>query len=265
MDRAPECAHGALPGLFAHARRGEHVKNTIAAVASLALIAGSANAAVFSFATDTAVNHWTFFGGASNGQITNGIIPGGGLSLQVDDNGPLPTLTFATRLQAHYSLSYVGSTPTDNGQYVHNYLVSGQFTFLDTSNGSPLLTTSFTNGEFAVQGGEHSWNTTASLNAEVLRGASLSMFWNGDSLAGYGLDHNSSVAAGGLQFALTSINTSGKLPYDQSNPGVQLDQGMYPAQQWYAEGAYSATSNVPAPGSLVLGMFGLAAARRRRA
>ena len=51
-----------------------------------------------------------------------------------------------------------------------------------------------------------------------------------------------------------------------SSQGVSLDSKMYPAQQWFAEGSYSASSNVPTPGAMVLGGMGiLAAARRRRA
>ncbi|MFO0834082.1 MAG: hypothetical protein U0638_03855 [Phycisphaerales bacterium] len=243
------------------------MKYTLAAMAGMALVAGPANAAFFSFASDTADHHWTFFGGPTPNHFHDGILPGGKLDLEIDDNnGPLPTLTFSTRLQAQFDLSYVGSIPLGNGDYSHNYLVSGEFTFIDLATLNPLLVTSFSGGVFTARGGQNSWYSTAGFGADNFGAANIQMSWFGGSLPGYGLQPGAFVDPQGFQYTLSAINTSGQLPYDMSNPGVKLDQAMYPAQQWFAEGSYSASSNVPAPGALVLGGMGiLAAARRRRA
>lgn len=243
------------------------MKYTLATVAGLALFAGTANAAFFSFASDTADRHWTFVGGNTPNRFHDGIGPGGKVDLMIDDNnGPLPTLTFSSRLQAQFELKHVGSIPLGNGDFSHNYLVSGTFTFFDLATNTPLLFTSFSDGLYAARGGEHSWYTTAGFGADNFGAADITMSWGGAPLPGYGLNPGTFIDPMGFQFTLTAINTSGQLPYDMSNPGVELNRDMLPSQQWFAEGSYSAAGNVPAPGALVLGGLGLvAAARRRRA
>lgn len=243
------------------------MKYTLAAMAGMALVAGTAHAAFFSFASDTADHHWTFFGGPAPNHFRDGILPGGKLDLQIDDNnGPLPTLTFSTRLQAQFDLTYAGSIPLGNGDFSHNYLVAGEFTFLDLATLQPLLVTTFSGGLFTARGGQNSWYSTAGFGADNFGGANIDMSWHGATLPGYGLAPGSFIDPQGFQYTLSAINTSGQIPYDMSSQGVALDQRMYPAQQWYAEGSYSASSNVPAPGALVLGGLGIvAAARRRRA
>lgn len=242
------------------------MKFTLAAVAGTALLAGPAHAAFFSFASDTADHHWTFFGGPTPSHFRDGILPGGKVDLQIDDNnGPLPTLTFSTRLQANFDLSYAGSIPLGNGDFSHSYLVSGEFTFIDVATSLPLLTTTFDNGLFTARGGQNSWYSTAGFGADNFGAANITMSWFGASLPGYGLQPGAFVDPQGFQYTLTALNTSGQIPYDMSAQGVALDNHMYPAQAWFAEGSYSASSNVPAPGALVLGGLGvLAAARRRR-
>lgn len=243
------------------------MKYTLAALAGMAIVAGTANAAFFSFASDTADHNWTFIGGNALNHFHDGIGPGGKVDLLIDDNnGPLPTLTFSTHLQAQFDLSYIGSLPLGNGDYSHNYLVSGQFVFVDVATGTPLLFTNFSDGLFTARGGANSWYSTAGFGADNFGGANINMSWGGTSLPGYGLNPGTFINPQGFQYTLTAINTSGQLPYDMSSPGVKLDQAMYPSAQWFAEGSYSASGNVPAPGALVLGGMGIfAAARRRRA
>jgi MYXO-CTERM domain-containing protein len=249
------------------AEEGATVKYTLTALAGMALVAGSANAAFFSFASDTADHHWTFFGGPAANQFRDGILPGGKLDLLVDDNnGPLPTLTFSTRLIAQFDLAYAGSIPLGNGDFSHNYFVSGEFTFLDLSSMSPLLVTTFSGGLFTARGGQDSWYSTAGFGADNFGAASINMSWHGSTLPGYGLQPGQFVDPQGFQYTLSALNTSGQIPYDMSSQGVTLNRDMYPSQQWFAEGSYSASSNVPTPGALVLtGMGIFAAARRRRA
>ncbi|MCC6228189.1 MAG: hypothetical protein IT432_03070 [Phycisphaerales bacterium] len=243
------------------------MKYTLVAVAGTALLAGTAHAAFFSFASDTADHHWTFFGGQTPTHFRDGILPGGALDLQVDDNnGPLPTLGFSTRLQAQFDLAYAGSIPLGNGDFSHSYSISGQFTFLDLATLQPLLVTTFSGGLFTARGGQSSWYSTAGFGADNFGGATINMSWHGPNLPGYGLIPGSFVDPQGFQYSLSAINTSGLIPYDMSSQGVALDSKMYPAQQWYAEGSYSASSNVPSPGALVLGGLGIVSvARRRRA
>lgn len=243
------------------------MKYTLTALAGMALVAGSANAAFFSFASDTADRQWTFIGGNAPNLFHDGIGPAGKVDLMIDDNnGPLPTLTFSSRLQAQFDLKHVGSIPLGNGDFSHNYLVSGQFVFLDIATGTPLLFTNFSDGLFTARGGQDSWYSTAGFGADSFGGANITMSWGGAPLPGYGLNPGTFINPQGFQYTLTAINTSGQLPYDMSSPGVKLDQAMYPTEQWFAEGSYSASGNVPAPGALVLGGLGvIAAARRRRA
>lgn len=242
------------------------MKYTLAALAGMALLGGTANAALFSFASDTADRNWTFIGGNAANHFHDGVGPNGKVDLMIDDNnGPLPTLTFSTRLQAQFDLTYVGSLPLGNGDFSHNYLVAGQFTFVDIATGTPLLFTTFSDGLFTARGGQNSWYTTAGFGADNFGGAKINMSWGGAALPGYGLNPGTFINPQGFQYTLTAINTSGKLPYDMSSPGVPLDSHGLPAQEWFAEGSYSASGNVPAPGAIVLsGMGILAAARRRR-
>lgn len=242
------------------------MKKILTAAAAIAVAAGSANAAFFSFASDRASGAWTFTG--SGASITAATGPMNFLDLHIDDqNGPMPTITNSVIFRADFTISYVGSIPLGAGAFSHNYLSQGTFTFLDVATGTALLTTVFEGGLFTARGGASSWFSTAALQADNGPGGFVGMTWGGRDLPAYGL--GTGPLAGlpsGFAFDFTALNTSGSIPYDNSSPGVEVDTATrLPVQQWWSESSYSAHGFVPTPGTLALvGMGGLVLARRRR-
>src|SRR4051794_18501579 len=104
------------------------------ACAALALAAGSANAAFFSFASGT--DHaWVYTGnGASITNGTNGSADP--IVLNIDDeNGPAPVLQVSVSFAANYTLSFVGSVPLPGGAISYNYAATGSYTFTDIASG----------------------------------------------------------------------------------------------------------------------------------
>ena len=68
----------------------------------------------------------------------------------------------------------------------------------------------------------------------------------------------------GLLVGLSTLNTSGTIPYSGQSPGANLGANMLPVDTWWSEASFTAF-RVPAPGTLaLLGLGGLAALRRRR-
>jgi hypothetical protein len=230
--------------------------------AVVALVAGSAHAAFLSFASDTADRAWTFTG--SGATFTNGTGPNDPIVLHVDDNnGVLPRLDVSARFNASVTLSYVASVPLGGGAFSHNYLASGTFSFVDILSGTTLLTTTFSNALYTARGGQSSWFTTGALQADSFGGANVSMVWGGASLPGYGLSPGA-LDSQGFGFDLTVVNTSGAIPYNFQSPGVALGANFLPSATWFSESSYSAAI-LPTPGSMtLLGLAGLAFARRRR-
>jgi hypothetical protein len=230
--------------------------------AVVALAAGTAHAAFLSFASDTADHAWTFTGNGAN--FSNGTGPNDPLVLHVDDNnGLLPRLDVSVNFSANVTLSYVASVPLGGGAFSHNYLASGEFTFTDVLSGTTLLTTTFSNALYTARGGQASWFTTGALQADTNAGGVVNMVWGGASLPGYGLTPGA-VISHGFGFDLTVVNTSGAIPYNFQNPGVALDANFLPSATWYSESSFSA-GVLPTPGTVtLLGLAGLAVARRRR-
>jgi len=236
------------------------MKSQILAAAMLTLAAGTANAAIISFASDTSDQSWTFTGNGAG--VNNATGPNNFLTMQIDDNnGPLPLLSISTRFTAQYSLAYVGSLPI-GGAFSHNYLATGSFAFQDVGTGVTILTVNFSNAVFTSVGAQASWFGTAALQGDNVGGASVSFNWNGAALPGYGLTPGN--FGGNFAFGLSTLNSSGAIPYAGQSPGRNLDAGHLPSGQWWSESSLSAFM-VPAPGSLsLLGLAGLAIARRRR-
>jgi hypothetical protein len=234
---------------------------TAAAVGMLAL-AGSAQAALFSFASDTSDRSWTFSGqGAS---VVDATGPNDYLTLHIDDNnGILPRIDVSTQFNANYTISYVGSVPLGGGAFSHNYLASGSYSFTDVATNTTILTVNFTNCLFTARGGQMSWFTTAALQGDNGAGATVSMTWNGAPLPGY--DLLPGVLPGSFAFGHSALNSSGAIPYQNQSPGANLGANMLPTATWWSEASFSAIRIVPAPGSLaLLGLGALAAMRRRR-
>lgn len=247
------------------------MKKELAIIAIVAAAATTANAAFFSFASDTRDRAWTF-NGNPGGPIAAGIAsaPGpGGLTLHIDDNnGILPRIDVSIRFEAEYSIAHVGSLQVAPGVFSHNYRAQGRYTFVDIAAGVPLLTCEFSGALFTARGGENSWFSTAALQVDDAANGVVNYVWSGANLPGYQLSPGPLLGSPrGFAFDLTAINRSGSIPYDNSLPGVGLNpQTRLPNAEWWSEASYSANAFVPAPGSLaLLAAGGLAAGRRRRA
>jgi len=185
-----------------------------------------------------------------------------------DDNGPAVPLQVSVSFSAQYTLSFVGSVPLPGGAISYNYAAAGQFTFTDVATNTALLTTTFSNALFTARGSDTAWFTTGALQVDSSGGATVSMVWGGANLPAYGLAPGSlNGVPRGFAFDLTTINTSGAIPYGGLNPGVAINANTkLPTATWFSESSYSSTARVPAPaGSMALmGLGGLALRRRRR-
>jgi hypothetical protein len=235
------------------------------ACAAVAFAAGSAQGAFFSFASDSRDHAWTYSGSGAN--VSDATAPSDPVTLLIEDNnGALPALNVSAQFNAQYTLSFAGDVNLGGGAVSHNYLASGSFHFVDVASGTNLLTVNFTNCLFTARGAAASWFTTAALQGDDGSGATVDMIWGGANLPGYGLAPGALGSPRGFGFDLTALNTSGAIPYAGQNPGVALDAGHFPAATWFSESSFSASaSTVPAPGCIsVIGLAGLAAARRRR-
>jgi len=237
------------------------------ASAALALAAGSANAAFFSFATDTSDHSWVYTGSGANIQnATNG--SSDPMTLVIDDeNGLASPLQVSVAFSAQYTLTFVGSVNLPGGAISYNYAASGQFVMSDIATGTALLTTTFSNALFTARGDQSRWFTTAGLQVDDSGGSTLSMIWGGAALPQYGLAPGAlNGSPRDFNFGLTVINTSGSIPYNGTGPGVAINANTkLPSQTWFSESSFAAAARVPAPGSLaLLGLGALAMGRRRR-
>jgi MYXO-CTERM domain-containing protein len=222
-------------------------------------IAGSANAAYFSFASDNDHRSWTFAGNGANVRDANDATDPQ-LLLIDDNNGVLPSLPFDVEFDANFTIGFSGSVPLGNGAFVHNYVLNGTFTF--TAAGLPLLSATVSNGALTAIGTQTQWFSTATLQGSDYPGnpgGAVTYTWSGPAAPGYGLFPGQSIGPDDMAFTLSVINSS--LPR-----GVSLGDNMLPSGAWTAEGSYSGSSNfVPAPGALaLLGVGGLMVSRRRR-
>lgn len=231
--------------------------------AAIALATGSAQASFFSFASDSRDNAWTFSGTGAN--VVDATAPNSPVTLLIEDNnGGLPALSVSTQFNALISLTFAGDVPLGGGAVSHNYTASGSYHFMDVAAGVNLLTINFTNCLFTARGLTSSWFSTAALQGDDGSGASVVMIWSGANLPQYGLTPGVLPAPRGFAFDMTALNTSGAIPYNGQNPGVGLGANHFPVATWFAESSFSA-STAPAPGGIaVLGLAGLAMAKRRR-
>ena len=222
--------------------------------AVLALAAGSAQAAYFSFASDNNHTDWTFGGfGAS---VNDAQDPSDPMQLLIDDdNGLLPQLAFNVEFEADFDIAFVGSVPL-GGNLVHTYSVNGTFSFLQAGN--PLLTGTITNGALSAIGTQGAWFSTAAIQGNDNPNGSVSYQWFGADNPAYGLFASTSIGPDDGAFTLTVLN--------DGTPGVGLDPANLPSNEWFSEGSFSGSAQfIPTPGSLaVLGLAALAGLRRRR-
>jgi hypothetical protein len=234
------------------------MKFGIACLAAVALAAGSANGAFFSFASGSASGAWTFTGNGATFASGLGDTP---VRLLIDDDlGANPTLEVSALFTSSITLSHIASTPMGGGLFAHNYAASGTFMFVDAVSAVPLLTTTFTGGLFSAIGGEASWSASAAFQAS---GPSVAMVWSGANLPQYGLTPGP-LDAGSFAFGLSALNTSGSIPYNFQNPGAPLGGNSLPSTTWYSSASYTAAA-IPTPGSAAgLLLAGAFAARRRR-
>ena len=232
----------------------------VLAVLAVGCLVSSSQAALFSFASDNDHTSWTFTGaGASVRDAQDPLDP---QILLVDDhNGPLPAIPFAVEFQADFTISYLASVALGGGSFVHNYALNGTFSFLDAL-GNTLLSATVSNGALTALGGQTSWYSTATLQAnDNANGGSVVYTWNGAAIPGYDLLPGNSQGQDDMSFTLTALNGAGA-------SGVQLDRTSFlPSGEWTSEGSYSGTGRnfIPAPGAaMIAALGGLVALRRRR-
>jgi MYXO-CTERM domain-containing protein len=230
-------------------------------LAGSGLIAGAAlpaHAALFSFPSDNDSFSWTFSGSGASVRDANDPTDLVNLLLD-DDNGPLPTLSFQTEFEASFRLTYLASVPLGNGSFIHNYALSGTFSFLDVNNGNqPLLVGTIDAGAFTALGDQSNWFSTGTIQGgDNAFGGAVSYTWNGAALAGYNIAPGLLAGPDTAAFTLTLLNAGG--------PGVALGQDHLPTMSWNSEGSYSGSTNVPAPAAGgLLTLLGLGSLRRRR-
>ncbi|MGE3107418.1 MAG: hypothetical protein AB7G11_00800 [Phycisphaerales bacterium] len=229
-------------------------------LAGSGLIAGAAlpaQAAFFSFPSDNDSFSWTFSGSGASVRDAND--PTDVVSLLLDDdNGPLPTLSFLTEFQADLRIVYLASVPLGNGSFIHNYSLSGTFSFLDVNNNNqPLLTGTIDGGAFTALGDQSNWFSTATIQGnDNPAGGTVSYTWFGPSMPNYNIAQGQLPGPDTAAFTLTLLNAGG--------PGVSLGQDHLPSMTWNSEGSYSGSTNVPTPAAGgLLALLGMGLRRRR--
>ncbi len=236
------------------------------ALLSIAGLAATSQAGLLSFASDFSDNSWTFIGErhADHFAIVDGIDINDPMTLLIDDdNGMLDPLSFQVDFNAHMDLDYLSSTDLGGGLFLHTYAISevdlGWF-----NDSGAVMEITVEGGIVTVLGGQSSWGSTATIQASDTTGSVT--YTSSIDAPDYGIFVGDSVGNDDFAFTLTAINTSGSIPYDFSNPGVDLGSDMLPDTDFYAEGSFSGSARfVPAPASTLLlagaGLFGI---RRKR-
>lgn len=238
------------------------MKFVLGSIASVALVAGAAQATTFSFASDNDHTSYTWRGNGA--LIRNAQDPADPMLLVIDDeNGPAPSLTYAVDFRATFQLTPSAPLDLGGGRVLHSYGIvgvpeSGSFGFYLPS-GAPLLLATFTGGNMSSLGTASAWGTSGGVQATDIAGQ-VTYTWFGPDMPEYGLFNGaSSMGLDDAAFTLTSLNSNG-------NPGVTLGDSNLPNAEWFAEGSYSGTARfVPAPGALgLLGLGTLVVSRRKR-
>lgn len=251
----------------------------------LAGAAGSAQATLFSFASDMNSNAYTFGGSAGGGgsdgkfTITDFSRPNT-FSLHVDDdNGPMNTVMIPVEFRAALSADNGISTQIFGTLYQHTYRVSGTFGFYD-AGGNALLTVIIGSANPAiltVPGSQTAWASSgAVLGADsfadityVATSALVTALGGTATAAQYGIvvgpdGTGSSVGPDDFGFDLSALNAGAM------GLSVAIDPvSKAPTTAWRSESSYSGSvsGGIPTPASAALmsiaGLVGCVRSRRR--
>jgi hypothetical protein len=231
--------------------------------ALIAAIAGTAQGAFISFASDNNSDGPTFqgAGGApgSNPMFRDGGPLSGGnvdvnLLIDADENGPGVATPVSTVFLSNITLTNNSQQALLGGGFVHGYRASGFYEFRLASTLATLLRVEFSNAYFAsISNVATALGSSATLQAND-QTSSINVITATGALSGLGQMRD-------FAFTLTAVQAPGG-----NNVPVRPDGSInLPEFQWTSEGSYSARVVVPTPASAALmAMAGLAAARRRR-
>jgi hypothetical protein len=252
-------------------------------VVTLLGLAGTAQAALFSFASDDDSSQFTFRGTAGSGttfNVRNGRDPASTpVTLKIDDNnGALPTVSLNVGFVANFTGDWEGSVGVAGSQ-THVYSALGSFSFVGAT-GAPLLTGTFNTPNapavMTVSGTTTAWGSAGSVfGSDTVSGIAGAVVWTatadlitlanslGINLAQYGIAVGSSNAPDDFSFTLTDLGAA------TGGGPVAIDMmSRLPTAAWQSEGSFSgsAVNGIPSPGALaLLGAAGaMVAARRHR-
>lgn len=253
----------------------------IASATSLLFAAGAAQAQFFSFASDTDAASWTFTYDPQTGTITDADDSADPVVLLIDDrNGPAAAAGVSAEFEADFTIAAQAAVPLSGSDFLHIYTVNGSFEFLvDVGAGlQTAMRIDFRDATLTARGSRDQWYSTATIaggdSVDNDTRVSYSFFQplldSVPNAAELGLAVGTSVGPDDFSFDLTSINTSGLVPFDPATDpdsvGVPTGgAGQLPTDVFWSEGSFSGSAVIPSPGAAaLLGLGGLAAARRRR-
>ncbi|MDX2146364.1 MAG: PEP-CTERM sorting domain-containing protein [Planctomycetota bacterium] len=221
---------------------------------SLALAAGSAQAAFFSFASDRNNDGPTFTSGNSSVSILDGRTRDGNNTVltnflvDVDENGPVAEVAYDTRFQFTGSLANYQVTSVA-GTNIHAFTVNGSFEIIANDSNAAIFTATFTDAVFtSISESRTLLGRTANISADDTTNAVT--FTTAGPLANIDVSGNRN-----FNFTLTALQT-----LNGARVGVSAN-GLL--QDWISEGSFSAQA-IPTPGSLALAVLGVAGMARRR-
>jgi hypothetical protein len=251
-----------------------------AAILASAGVVSTAHATLFSFASDTNSNSFTFAGTAGGTGANAGVFTVTDFSrpntylLEVDDdNGSRPTIAIPVEFRASLTARAGTSTNIVGSLWQHSYQVSGDFGFYNTM-GQAMLTLSIPQASPAiltVPGSQTSWSTVG-----AVLGSSTFTTITYNATAAFITALGGTTAAANMGITVGNFNPPSDFGFDLSaiNAGsigqaVAIDATTKaPLSAWRSESSYSgsAGNNIPTPGSAAMIAAGtLIATRRRRA